>query len=145
MSQQTNMEPSNPHLWRPCVLLIGNRFFGGKNLGLPSLITTMIQVHRESDRASWLGFTIHIPLGTNNENNGFGIRHEWNRTLLSNCPKQDYKVTIQFPLESPYSIQQVERSLLASLPDTGKLMFWLDVEGGCTYYFKRRWRIFRRS
>ncbi|KAL6811808.1 hypothetical protein V8C40DRAFT_270746 [Trichoderma camerunense] len=56
----------------------------------------MLQVHRENDRTSWLGFTIKVPFGANSGDNGFGKCHEWNRTLLSNRPKQDYKVTIQF-------------------------------------------------
>ncbi|KAK0756460.1 hypothetical protein N5P37_010932 [Trichoderma harzianum] len=127
MSQQAITEPCHPHLWKPCVLLIGNRFFGGKSLGLPSLITTRLQVHRENDRTSWLGFTIKVPFGANSEDNGFGKCHEWNRTLLSNRPKEDYKVTIEFPADSPYLIQQVEQSLLASFPYTEKVMCRLDV------------------
>lgn len=48
---------------------------------------------------------------------------------MSNGSKQDYmyKVAIQFHVDSPHFIRHIEQSLLATFPDTSKLMCRLDV------------------
>ncbi|UKZ82968.1 hypothetical protein TrVFT333_010769 [Trichoderma virens FT-333] len=116
-----------PHFWKPCVLLIDDGFFGGKGLGLPSDIATTLQVHREKHKSSWMGFTIQVPFGANSEDDGFGMCHERKRSPPSTTAAQEYKLTVEFPMDSDYFIRSVEQSLLAALPENTKTMSRLDV------------------
>lgn len=85
MSQVATTQPSHPHMWRPCVLLVDDGCFSGKSLGLPSEITTTLQVHRETHESSWMGFTIQVPFGANNDGDGFGICHERKSSNILPC------------------------------------------------------------
>jgi hypothetical protein len=63
------------HFWKPCALLIDNQVIGGAGLGVDSYINTTIQIHREADATSVMGFSISIPFGASNEDDGFGVCH----------------------------------------------------------------------
>ncbi|OPB40626.1 hypothetical protein A0O28_0007060 [Trichoderma guizhouense] len=115
---------SASHFWKPCVLLIDDGFFGGKSVGLESEITTTLQVHRETHSSSWMGFTIQVPFGANNGDDGSGKCHEWNWTLAKLA--QEHKMTVVFPMEPDYFIRDVEQSLLAALPENTKTLSRLD-------------------
>ncbi|KAL7931497.1 P-loop containing nucleoside triphosphate hydrolase protein [Trichoderma chlorosporum] len=130
MSQSTAAESrvsGHAHFWKPCVLLIDDGFFGGKSLGLPSDVTTTLQVHRETYQASWMGFSIQVPFGSTSEDDGFGMCHERKRVLQTSLPAKEFKLSVQFPMNTPYFIRDVEPSLLAALPESTKTLSRLDV------------------
>ncbi|KAL6811802.1 hypothetical protein V8C40DRAFT_257532 [Trichoderma camerunense] len=57
-----------------------------------------------------MGFTIQLPFGANNEDDGFGKCHERNRTLKLTKSAQEHKMTVEFPMESDYFIREIEQS-----------------------------------
>jgi hypothetical protein len=77
MSQSKSSGKSSvaAHFWKPCALLIDDHLIGGTGLGVDSYIDTTIQIHRETDAPSVMGFSISIPFGASNEDDGFGVCH----------------------------------------------------------------------
>lgn len=67
--------PPHAHYWKPCAMVMEGGLFGGRGLGLKTGIHTMIRVHREPQATSFVGFTVEMPLGENNEDDGFGVIH----------------------------------------------------------------------
>lgn len=56
-------------------MLIDGHILGGAGLGVDSYISTTIQIHREVDATSVVRFSISIPFGSSNEDDGFGVCH----------------------------------------------------------------------
>lgn len=81
-STEAGDEPKYAHYRKACALVLGEFLFGGRDLGLKTKINTTIQVHRETDRTSWMGFAIEIPFGEKNEEEGFGVCHTCKGPLL---------------------------------------------------------------
>lgn len=63
--------------------MLGDSFFGGRGLGIQTAIDTKVHMHREPEATSWLGFSIEIPLGESNKDDGFGVVHGCKSTTLS--------------------------------------------------------------
>ncbi|EHK26788.1 uncharacterized protein TRIVIDRAFT_217403 [Trichoderma virens Gv29-8] len=119
--------PGAPHYWKPCALVIGENFFGGSGLGIKTQINTAIHIHRETEGTSWLGFTIEIPFGESNEDDGFGVCHTYDRVTLKSIPVDRYKIEISFSLDSAFTIETLSDELEKMLPPTDKKLSWLEV------------------
>lgn len=66
------------HYWRHAAIYFEemDSIFGGKGLGIKTPFATSVHVHRETTKTSWVGFTIEVPFGPQNEDEGFGCCHE---------------------------------------------------------------------
>lgn len=79
--------PPKPHLWKPSAIFIDmDTIFGGNSLGFDSPITVTVQVHRETKKTSWFGFTIEVPYSPKAEDDGFGRCHGGKWTALFRFP-----------------------------------------------------------
>lgn len=74
--------------WKPCALQIEGEFLGGSGLGLPTDVKTVLVAHKNSEGTSWLGFLLEIPLGAENEEQGFGVCHRGK--LSPPCPLPEH-------------------------------------------------------
>lgn len=66
--------------WKPCAILLdGPHGFivGGKKLGVqgPDIETTLV-FSKAQDSTAWMGFAMEFPLGSVDQNEGFGICHK---------------------------------------------------------------------
>ncbi|KAL6887186.1 hypothetical protein HDV57DRAFT_508130 [Trichoderma longibrachiatum] len=116
--------PPHAHYWKPCALEMRGWFFGGRGLGIQTAIQTVLYVHRESEATSWEGFTIEMPLGKNNEDDGFGVTQRY-RSRPS--PPIITKFEVRFPIGSRFIVQEISEGTLAKLPKTDKKMSLLEV------------------
>ncbi|TFB02785.1 Regulator of nonsense transcripts 1 [Trichoderma ghanense] len=126
MSQSKSAEP-DAHYWKPCALEMGGWLFGGRGLGIQTAIQTVLHVHREPEATSWQGFTIEIPLGERNEDDGFGVTHKYDRRHIKTITADHYSIEVHFPHGSQFIINELSEDTLAKLPDTKKKMSWLEV------------------
>lgn len=132
MSQPESSEMApvpKPHYWKQCALYYNAIFFGGKGLGMNSPFTTTIQVHKETDRTSWQGFTIEVPYGPNIEDEGFGMCHAFNHASgrHSVFSTQTYKIEVKFPREHSFFVEEITPELLARIPKTDKKLCRLNI------------------
>lgn len=67
-------------------MLIDDHLIGGAGLGVDTYIDTTIQIHRETDASSVMGFAINIPFGASNEDDGFGACHAGKYTITYSVP-----------------------------------------------------------
>ncbi|KAL7914316.1 hypothetical protein GGI35DRAFT_239982 [Trichoderma velutinum] len=87
----------------------------------------MLHVHREPETTSWMGFSIEIPLGASNEDDGFGVIHTYGRVLKKSIPVDHYKILVSFPLDSMFFIEKCSADILPGLPKTNKKFCSLKV------------------
>ncbi|PTB37353.1 hypothetical protein M441DRAFT_40099 [Trichoderma asperellum CBS 433.97] len=120
-------------------MLIDGHILGGAGLGVDSYISTTIQIHREVDATSVVRFSINIPFGSSNEDDGFGVCHTVNRQNNSIPPTDSYRLVIKFPTSPKldFTVKPADDSLRKLLPATDKklsslvihLTGYLEVEG----------------
>lgn len=79
---QSNQPPPNPVSYRPwarnCALLcdgLGGYILGGKSLGVPTDIDSRFYASKRRHANPWIGFDLTFPLGSSNEDDGFGVCH----------------------------------------------------------------------
>jgi len=104
---------------KPAVLVIDHKFFSGNDLGFdgPSgHIRIALVSHRLAEGESFLGFSLDIPIGTDNEKDGRGILHAFNRETDRAEVTKTYRLVVKFPRgQVMVSCEGVERS---QLPDS---------------------------
>lgn len=117
------------HYWKPCVLLIGNEFFGGKGLGLETAVSTTVQCHIEKYSSSWMGFSIKVPFGLTTEDDGFGMCHELDHKTgrARIIPTETYSITVQLPTNSVVTHNELDEAMLRRLPDSTKTMCRINI------------------
>ncbi|KHN99768.1 uncharacterized protein MAM_02621 [Metarhizium album ARSEF 1941] len=82
-----------------CAVLIGGvdgPVFAGKQLGV-SDVGCYLMARNEADKSAWLGFSIHFPVGHDNEDNGFGMCYSWSESHGKPLPAKTHGVTAKFP------------------------------------------------
>ncbi|RFU75706.1 dna helicase [Trichoderma arundinaceum] len=93
---------------KSCMMILENDFLGGRELGLPSDISLQLVAQTEINGNFWLGFCLDIPLGSENENKGFGMCYLADREGYDPgkaVPTQTYRLHIKLPPEkfTPYA------------------------------------------
>ncbi|KAL6886055.1 P-loop containing nucleoside triphosphate hydrolase protein [Trichoderma evansii] len=98
MSQSKSSKGPKNHFSGDCALLMDGHILGGATLDVvDSYIDTIIQIHREVDATSVMGFSISIPFGESNEDGGFGACHAPNRQNGTMPAVKSYKLMVKFP------------------------------------------------
>ncbi|KAM0249672.1 hypothetical protein ACHAQJ_008969 [Trichoderma viride] len=123
-SKTSGTRAPQAHFWKPCALLIDNKVIGGSGLGLETYIATTIQIHRNVDATSYLGFSIDIPFGSANEDDGFGICHTAKRLPP---PAESYRLIVKFPTKPAATATQLDNGLRKLVPPTDKKLCKLEV------------------
>ncbi|KAK1772157.1 hypothetical protein QBC33DRAFT_614807 [Phialemonium atrogriseum] len=89
---------------KPCAVMYGGAMDGplicGKALGVSTDTNTSLLLSTTADTNPWMGFQLEFPLDPNNEDEGFGIRFQIDRSLgMYGLPRptEKHRVVIKFP------------------------------------------------
>ncbi|KAH7010165.1 P-loop containing nucleoside triphosphate hydrolase protein [Ilyonectria destructans] len=139
------MSPSSVHIpglppapslgksfWRPCALVIGGlqgTVFGGKTLGVTgSEIDTAIHFANSSGYDPWMGFSVDIPLGESDEEDGLGTSHPLRGNSSSPKPVSTSKITVKFPRDQfLFSVEPLDPALHCLFTSGNQDLAVLDV------------------
>ncbi|KAM0255907.1 hypothetical protein ACHAQJ_005308 [Trichoderma viride] len=117
------------HFWKHCAMLIDGHVLGGVDLGVDSYISTTIRIHREVDATAVMGFSLSIPFGSSNEDDGFGVCHAIDRRNNTIPPADSYRLLIKFPTapKLDFTVKPADDSLRELVPATDKRLSSLII------------------
>ncbi|KAJ3538736.1 hypothetical protein NM208_g5772 [Fusarium decemcellulare] len=116
--------------FKPCAILLDGLdgpVLGGKELGV-SDIETRILLRRRADSDAWMGFSLELPLGQANEEEGFGMCYKINPQTRRVVPADTRRITIKFPRDGfQRFVEPVSDALRARFPSVKKEMTLVHV------------------
>ncbi|PNP61285.1 hypothetical protein FNYG_13971 [Fusarium nygamai] len=109
----------------PCLLQFNGNTFGGKGLGIPTTIATSLLALRSTDKDSYLGLVIELPLSAAVESTGFGKCHHIDFGSEKVIPNTTRKLTVKFPREEiNITYQAATEEETTRYPAGKKYMTW---------------------
>ncbi|KAF5723290.1 hypothetical protein FMUND_1924 [Fusarium mundagurra] len=112
----------------PCLLQVNGSTFGGKELGIATSVSTSLLALRSTDKDSYLGLVIELPLSAAVESTGFGKCHHIDFGSQKAIPSTTRKLTVKFPREEiNITYQAATEEETTRYPAGKKYMTWVSV------------------